>query len=91
MGHIWPKFGSDRYGKSYGPYYVYYVNLIWATALHIKPIDVSLFRSVVYWYCLLLVLSIVYWNDYIFRTKGPYSMLPSIRTLQFKIAITFLC
>ena len=55
MGHIWPKFGSDQYGKSYGPYYVYYVNLIWATALHIKPIDVSLFRSVVYWYCLLSI------------------------------------
>ena len=30
--------------------YVYYVDLIWATALHIKPIDVSLFHSVVYCY-----------------------------------------
>ena len=30
--------------------YVYYVDLIWATALHIKPRDVSLFHSVVYCY-----------------------------------------
>ena len=30
--------------------YVCYVDLIWATALHIKLIDVSLFHSVVYFY-----------------------------------------
>ena len=48
MEHIWPKFGGDM-GRAM-VHYVYYVDLIWATALHIKPIDVSLFHSVVYCY-----------------------------------------
>ena len=38
MGHIWPKLGSDM-GRAM--VHKYYVDLIWATALHIKPICCS--------------------------------------------------
>ena len=42
--------------------YFYYVDLIWATAPHIKPIDISLFCSVVYCYGMTTLLT----------NKGPY-------------------
>ena len=50
MGHIFYGPSLEVIWEELWSIYVYYVDLIWATALHIKPIDVSFFRSVVYCY-----------------------------------------
>ena len=50
MGHIFYGPSLELIWEELWSIYVYYVDLIWATALHIKPMDVSFFRSVVYCY-----------------------------------------